>query len=638
MAKKAQTQTGKTAIRAIFADAERQAEQLAGIDDPDPNHPRAGIAAGKWPGFPDSAMPPDDPVQVIGRAADGSAYYFMSATGHFRAISRFDGRSLTDLYAPYTNKAKWNWPAYNKPKKKTDPESGEEILEKPMVKRVERDQAFDCLMNEAAKKGDFDPNKQNRGRGGWQDNTGRFIWHSGGWLWTVNGQGAQAKLERSRPALHEGFLYTRQVPTVEPWAEHVSHKETPARRILKDLTTWKWERPFLDPVLVLGWIATAIMGGALRQRPVVFTTGGAGVGKSTLQELLIGALGDIVTSTVNTTAAGIYQRAKLDSLPFMVDELESKPGSTRPDAVIELARVAYTGGDISRGGQDHEATTFTARQSFFFSAINAPPMNAQDKTRMALLNLQRLDRANGIDRKPEFSDVDCRMMLRQVMDGWHEFYPRLYQNYWEELAPQGLDSRAINTFGTLLAAAELLVGPEALEEIGLPVSDVDRLGEMVAHATSLERAENLDNWHKCLDLLFQASIDQWRDGVKPTVGGVCEFLRNGKTQWGEAFSADDARARLQLANMSAVGKGKVRPELGPVLAVPADGPILQRIFAETEFHKSVWYTALKQAPRDIVLRDLGNAQKVKINGSTKHCLLVDLEAFERFTTKEEHRP
>jgi hypothetical protein len=229
------------------------------------------------------------------------------------------------------------------------------------------------------------------------------------------------------------------------------------------------------------------------------------------------------------------------------------------------------------------------------------------------------------------------MMLRQVLDGWHEFYPRLYQNYWEELAPQGLDSRAINTFGTLLAAAELLVGPAALEECGLPVGDVDRLGEMVAAATALERAENLDNWHKCLDLLFQASIDQWRDGIKPTVGGVCEALRTGKTAFNDSFDVTDARARLQLANLSAIARGKLNanPQLGPLLAVPANGPILQRIFADTEFHKSVWYTALKQAPRDIVLRDLGNAQKVKINGSTVHCLLVDLEAFEKFATKGE---
>jgi hypothetical protein len=64
-------------------------------------------------------------------------------------------------------------------------------------------------------------------------------------------------------------------------------------------------------------------------------------------------------------------------LPFLVDELESKAGSSKNQSVIELARVAYTGGDISRGGADHEGTTFKMNSSFMFSAINPPPMGAQ---------------------------------------------------------------------------------------------------------------------------------------------------------------------------------------------------------------------------------------------------------------------
>ncbi|WP_189553583.1 hypothetical protein, partial [Mesorhizobium sp. M8A.F.Ca.ET.021.01.1.1] len=136
-------------------------------------------------------------------------------------------------------------------------------------------------------------------------------------------------------------------------------------------------------------------------------------------------------------------------------------------------------------------------------AINAPPMGAQDKSRMAILNLSRLDKKNGIGRKVVLkAETDGRMMLRQIMDGWRDYNDRLLVNYWEALAAQGLDARAIDTFGTLLAAAELLVGPAALEDIGLPVTDHERLGEIVAAATAIERNENLDNWHKCLDILM----------------------------------------------------------------------------------------------------------------------------------------
>lgn len=630
MARKAQTQTGTRAIRAVFSDAQRAVEEAAEVDSPDPNLPRDGVRAGQWPGFPSARMPPDSPVQFVGRDPATGTVYAITATGHFRTIEKWDMPALVGLYAPRVNDLKWAFPAFRK-RKVTDPET-QETKEEVYVGRVERDLAIECFIQEAARRGDFDPNTQHRGRGGWQDSQKSFVWHSGGWLWTSEGK----RLQRSRPVMYDGFLYTRQAATIEPWAEPVSAEESPAQRILDELRSWNWQRPYLDPVLVLGWIATALMGGALKARPILFTTGGAGVGKSTLLEFIRNVLEGAVISTVNTTAAGIYQRAKQDALPFLVDELESKAGSTRADNVIELARVAYTGGDISRGGQDHEATTFTARNSFGFFAINAPPMGAQDKSRMAMLNLSRLDAQGGIRRAIDVRpETDGRMILRQIMDGWSDFSGRLMQNYWAALMPQGLDSRAIDTFGTLLAAAELLVGPEALEAIGLPVTDETRLGEIVAAATRVERSETLDNWHECVDHLLQSPIDSWREGVKPTIGLVVDKLLLGDGRGG--WNAAGANERLSLVNLAAVDRGQVRgaPHLGPCLAVPADGPMLKRIFADTKFHQGVWYNALKGAPKHVVLSQLGNGQKVRINGSPKHCLLIDLEAFDAFAGKVE---
>ncbi|QFT31129.1 hypothetical protein FIV00_11625 [Labrenzia sp. THAF82] len=44
-------------------------------------------------------------------------------------------------------------------------------------------------------------------------------------------------------------------------------------------------------------------------------------------------------------------------------------------------------------------------------------------------------------------------------------------------------------------------------------------------------------------------------------------------------------------------------------------------------------TALKQAPDTVVLRGLGNKQVVKIQHVDKHCLLVDLAAYDRFVER-----
>ncbi|WP_164743055.1 hypothetical protein [Mesorhizobium sp. Z1-4] len=627
MPKKPQTQTGARAIRAIFADAKHEAvDDPASLETADPNLPRDGIKAGEWEGAPYDRMPPAElgnKVRVVGRDAEGLVYA-ISTTGHMRRMEKWDVQSLTDLYAPDANSLLFFWPARGK-KMVYDPEL-EKMVEKLVVNRVERDKAMMCMINEAARKPDFDPNTQHRGRGGWEDKQGRFIWHSGGWLWSVKPKGAATQLERSRPAQHEGFLYTRQAGTIEPWNEAVAAQESPARRILEDLRTWNWQRPFLDPLLVLGWIATALMGGALKARPIVFTTGGAGVGKSRLQELVRSALDGAVINSVNTTAAGIYQRVKLDALPFMVDELESKPGSTRAESVIELARVAYTGGDISRGGQDHEATTFTARNSFFFSAIIPPPMGAQDKTRMAILNLQQLERPGNSGRELILQpETDGRMLLRQVMDGWTDFRDRLLPDYATILSAQGMSARAIDTYGTLLAAAQLLIGEEAMEDVGLPVTDAESLGAAIATATEADRTENLDHWHKAVDMLYQSSIEAWRDGVKPTVGEVCDLFMRGN------FTREEARIRLQLVNLGVMDATWAGPNAGPVLAIPGDGQVLRRIYADSEFKQGNWIAALKQAPRGIVHA----GKKVKINGSTRHCLLLDLKAFDQYAATGE---
>lgn len=624
---KAQTQTGGKAMRAVFEDGSRRAAELKELlaPDPDPNLPREGMKAGQWDGFPHDCMPPGCCVEVVGRDADG-VVYAIGTTGYLRRMEKFDQQALSTLFAPKINSLMFWWPAWGEVEITDDDGAKKKVL---MVKRTEVQKCMNAMINEAARKPEFDPNLQHRGTGGWADKNGDFVWHSGGYLWRVEGK----KLTCMRPRLYAGYLYTRQAQTVEPWQEPVDTGESPAIRILDYLRSWNWQRPWLDPLLVMGWIGVALMGGALKARPILFTTGGAGVGKSTLIELLKGALGAAQLTTVNTTAAGIYQRVKRDATAFLIDELESKPGSTRAESVIELMRVAYTGGDISRGGQDHEATTFTARNAFAGFAINAPPMGTQDKSRMAVVNLSPLDKANGIGpQKMKLSpDTDPRMLLRQIMDGWRDFNDRLLPNYWEALAPHGMDSRAIDTFGTLLAACELLVGPAVMEDVGLPVTEFNRLGELIGDATALERAERMDNWHACLDHLLQSSIEAWRDGVKPTVGGVCDGLTNGRA-YPEGLMPAEARQRLQLVGLSVVEKDKFGPGTGgPYLAVPADGPVLRRIFAETDWLKGVWFSALKQAPAGVVVRGRDNV--VKINGSAKRCLLVDLAAFDEWARK-----
>ena len=616
------TQTGGKAIRAIFEDAQAAAQNKP-AEWRDPNLARDGIKPGQWPGAPFANMPPDCPVTVVGRDAEGQVWC-IAATGHLRKMEKWDQPTIAGLFAPQVDYAFWAFPAFGKKgKKKFDEATGEMVELPPQIERLEVQKLATCLIQQAGRLPDFDPLTQHRGRGGWADRLGRFIWHSGEALYMKQGKDG---IKAAKPAQLDDHLYTRQMPTISPWSKPVEHHESPAQRILEDLKTWNWQRPFLDPVLLLGWIGTSLMGGALPQRPIVFTVGGHGVGKSTLHELIKGVLNNVVFTAVDTTAAGIYQKVKHDALPFLVDELEAKSGSSKASSVIELARVAYTGGDISRGGSDHEGATFKMHTSFFFSAINPPPMGSQDKSRMAVLNLQKLKPQDGPRKAPMINDVDGRMILRQVIDGWEDFNATLKPAYWEALHRQGFDARQIDTFGTLLASAEMLVGAQALEALGLPVRDEERLGEIMKEATALERNETLDNWHKCLNILMDSPIDAWRDGQKPVIGGVCDDFRTN------TYNLQAARERLALVNLGAADESIRSLDLpGRCLAIPPDGPQLVKIFADTEFLKGGWFGALKQAPGHIVIQNPSDKQMIKIAGTGKRCLFIDLAAFYRHT-------
>jgi hypothetical protein len=614
------TKTGVAAIRDIWAKSRRQLEedQKAAALDPDPHWPRDGIKPGKWKGAPHDEMPPNCPVRVIGRDASGMVWC-RNAMGDLRGIEKWDAKTITDLFAPQLNYAFWAWPAWGKSKVEEQGPDGEtKIIERAIIDRIQVNKVFMCLSNQAARLPIFDPEKQHRGRGGWKDYQGRFIWHSGKFMWSVEG----ATLQHVEPAEHDSYLYTRQPATIEPWEGPVSPEECPGQRILEALKTWNWERPYLDPLLVLGWIGTCFYGGALKARPIVFTTGGAGVGKSTLQSMIKYVLENVVFSSVNTSAAGIYQRMKQDSLPVMVDELESKQGNDRAESVIELARVAYSGGNIDRGGQDHQGVSFAMHSSFMFSAINRPYLGEQDKTRMAILNLQRLEAQNGVGRDLAVrNETEGQMILRRMMDGWKDF-PETMQRWWDVLAEQHLDSRAIDTYGTLLACAEIMVGTKALIDCGLPLDDFKQLGAILGEATRVDREEIVDEWHKLVNHLLSCTIESWREGKKPTVGGVLESLRT------DYLKVDEARDRLELVNLGVRDRGTCgQPGAGPYLAVPADGPQLQALFRNTNWHRGVWYATLKQAPQSIVVRER-QYTTVKINGAAKRCLLIDLKAFQ----------
>jgi hypothetical protein len=639
MAKKAVIQSGLTGIRAQFQDAMSALAEVKAIKDEDPNLLRDGIKAGQWEGAPHNNMPPKCPVTVLGMKGD--TVYAISAIGEMQEITKFDLPTLIKLFSPFVNYLFWAWPAWSKAKG----ELGSEGYVPPKVERIQRDQAWTAIIGEAGRKGLFDPQNNVRGRGGWKAQD-KFIWHSGKHLFSVDvkvdpktNRATAWDLRAAKPGEYDGYFYAQDNDTLHPWQSPVGVYDSPAPQILQDLQSWKWERPYIDPIFFLGWIGSAFLSGALDVRPILFTMGGAGTGKSTLHGILRALYGSALYSTANTTAAGIYQNLRQDSRPVAVDEFERKANSNKESAIIELARQSYSGAKGYRGGANGDGTEFELRSSFIFSAILHPHLGVQDRTRMIILNLNALDK-DGNAQQPLIKEEWGRMLLRQLMDGYHDFYWHILPKWRGILSDRALalDPRAIDTYGTVLACAELLVGEQGLIDAGLhadPTSndarlDLDMLIETLQTATEADRADQIQKWQEVIEKILGAKVDAYKAGERQTVGGIIEALENDQRT---DMDIKEARARLALIGLGIREQGK--PCKGYALAIPQTDDNLNRVFADSEFNHGGWTLALKQAPQTVVPRNLSKAEKtVKINRLPKTVTLVDLQGYDELLAAE----
>jgi len=605
---------GASAIRASFADAKqdaaRQAEhydppaQVRGVGQPRRVTVRGKeeeIEAGEWLGWPHDRLPPDCPVAPLG--VDGKAAYFVDTLGQLIGVStsEWGKKILLQLFMMTPNYLEWAWPKFS---------------QKGGINGVEVDAACACLLKAAGQRGLFQPIDRVRGRGAWTDDYGRLIWHSGDRLYVVDDGGLQS----SPPGEIDGLFYPTRPLTMEPWPEPVDHEETPAQQIFADLCTWAWGRS-LDPLIVLGGIGCMMVGGALPWRPHLFITGDKGVGKTELQRLVKRVLLSALHDCGNTTEAGVRQRLGLDTLPVYVDEMEASEDNRRVMAIVELARLASSGQRLFRGGADHKGIEFQARSTFFMSGIIPPPIKPQDKSRIVMVDLGKL---KDVGEPPRVAPEAGRMILRSLMDNWHDF-DRAFADMRALLKRADFDGRQQDTYGSLLAVAELMLGRKALIASGYPIDDRDKLGAMVAEATVSERSETLENWRECLEHLLGSNIDAWRGGERPTVGGLIADFEAPQPE--QAMTLAGARDRLATAGLG-LQQEPIEGEPGKrktLIAVPRKSPALGRLFANTQWQNGGWWTSLKQGIASGAVRP---PKIVKINRMAAHCLMIDLAAYD----------
>lgn len=653
---------GKAALVVADSDAERRlARAKRERNDPSPGEPRGpdkNIFAGQhhdsrgddnrgWTAN-SLGLPNEDecPVQCLG--VEGNLYHLIDSAGQFRSVTKSDlnGAGLQDLFALYPNYPMWMCPHVRETRKG----SGKYYIDNFEEKHVRR-----MLFQACARRGLFSPSDKMRGRGMWTFRGGQAVYHSGDALWVYqDGVG----LKEMETGLHEGHLYPRKPPLPAPWPGALDGTDALIKKLFETLQQWNWERPDIDPVLLIGWIAIAFLGGALDWRSAVMLVGDAGTGKSELQKNVQNIFGEALFHSADTTAAGIYQRMGQDARPVAVDELEAEADPRKTQAVIKLMRVAASGEDANRGGSDHHGISFKLFSAFLFSAINNPIQSSQDLSRAAILRLRPLDPNKA---KPDQIDTEMtgRVILARMMKGWSQFEATRLR-YMQALATGKHSGRGQKTYGTLLAAAELMLGSELAGELGIPVgADAIEWGTKLSADSLPEVEDAMPNWRKCLTYLMTKAVPHWRNGQRVTIGqALQDVITAEERQEGEYRHAhatrdlagiglgllqpgdlqkkiEKARARAEhngdhadAARLEALGI--LHKDARWVLIVPNYEVKLSEHFQGSDWPgaqgNGAWKDALRQGPPDVIITEK-LINKHHVGGMQPRCTLVVLKAF-----------
>lgn len=335
------------------------------------------------------------------------------------------------------------------------------------------------------------------------------------------------------------------------------------------------------PYLLLGWVACAVICGALEWRPHIFLTGAKNTGKTTLVNIVHELLRAIaVALDGQSTEAGIRQKLGPDSRPVILDEFESDQNVGRMKQIVKLIRSASSGDlPIARGTPEGRALEFTIRSTFMLAAINAMSVTAADRSRIVTLGLKK--HQNDKDRARQIA-ISSRA-LKGLSGAWcakvianTSLILRNIETVRIAFPPT--DSRHATNMSTLLAAAWTMLHEREIGE----GQTKQLLGEHLEFIGELGQAHEADDAVECWDALLQYSIDV-RDGGRMLGDLLSEMKQASKT--GSRESLNNAAIRRFGINWE---------DDGIVVANSHRG--LNEIYKGTQWEAGTWGSSLKRLP------------------------------------------
>jgi hypothetical protein len=554
-------------------------------------------------------LPAGCPVTPLG--GNGQMFHYINAIGQMVSVGaqQHSKNILIALFSPHVK----TW-LYSHYPKSFDKETGE-----PRdfnVNAVSTD-----LMAEAQDRGRaWEPADNVHGRGCWPGEDGDLRVHLGARL-IVGG--------RERDV---GMIGNKVYPLCPEWQGPAPDAQAdgpagPAAEALALLSCWRWAEAELSPRLLLGWIVCAFLCGALHWRPHLWLVAPRASGKSTL----IGAIGhmlqrgDFALMAESASAPSVRATLQFDARPVVLDETEPSEDNRALNQVVELMRIASTGGTVMRAQVDQSTVVQTVRFVGMGASVVRPALKSQDASRIAVLQLLKpLPGSTAPLLRPAVLELLGRRLFRRALDGWKR-WPETLQAWRQALAAEGLEARAQDQYGTLLAAAWI-----AEQDLDPDADSLAEWARRVAKATAPDRAEERPEWFRLIETLAATPIKDDAGRAERAVAELVETAaqarrepdhENGGWIYVSAEAADRANALLGRHGLRFVAMRDARglplrrswddpaaepatqgngPLLGHV-AVANAHPVLARMLDRTQWAAragapGAWKGVLLQAP------------------------------------------
>lgn len=347
--------------------------------------------------------------------------------------------------------------------------------------------AVDWIIDECYKAGIYDPTRV-RGRGAWIDED-RIVFHFGSCLW-LEGKLVAVTDIKSR------YVYELDRTLAQPADTALTDAE--GADLVEISKRFRWSKQ-ASAALLAGFIALAPLCGALRWRPHIWITGGAGCGKTTvLNEYVHRLMGGMdLFAQGNSTEAGIRQTLRTDALPVLFDESEQNDERemNRVQNVISLIRQASTESSAKtlKGTAGGSSMQFIVRSMFCLSSIQVGMKHQADLERLTVLAL-----------RPKRTDADAA-------GSWKTLQDQLYLLARDGDLPARLLRRSLELLPITLENIKTFVDAAA-RKFG-SVREGDQYGTLLAGCWSLT-SKRLATMAEATAMIESFEWDEYREGVE----------------------------------------------------------------------------------------------------------------------------